>query len=328
MSATDSAQLNPESGHVSVLLGEAVQAMALKPDDLVVDGTFGRGGHSAALLDQLGDEGRLIAFDRDLAALDAARRFAGDARFEIVHASFDEMAERLAERVGDRQVDALLLDLGVSSPQLDEAERGFGFNREGPLDMRMDQSRGETAGDWLATAEHGEILRVLRDYGEERFARRIADAITAARALAPIETTLQLAELIAAAIPRKAHDPKKHPATRSFQAIRIRVNGELEALDRVLERIPDLLALGGRVVIISFHSLEDRRVKRAMRAWSQIPAHLRALPVPDAQLPKAPMRLIGGAIKPSSEECERNRRARSAVMRVAQKVADVHEVWS
>lgn len=308
--------------HEPVLLAEAVQALALSPGAWAVDGTFGRGGHSAAILQCLGEDGRLFAFDKDAAAVEAAqRRFGGEPRFQMVHASFERLPQLLPQLLDGRLADALLLDLGLSSPQLDEAQRGFGFSKDGPLDMRMDQSGGQTAAQWLAVAEHGEIAQVLREFGEERFAGRIASAIVKAREEGAIETTAQLASLVEQAVPAKAHQPGKHPATRSFQAIRIFINGELTALERVLECLPELLAPGGRAVFISFHSLEDRRVKRALRAWSSVPPSLRGLPLLDDQLPKPPMRLIGKAVKPSEQECRRNRRARSAVMRVVERCA-------
>ena len=306
-------------GHASVLLAEAVEGLAVKSHGCYVDATFGRGGHSAAVLDRLGPEGRLIAIDKDPEAVEAARRrFGADPRFTIRHGSFAGLGGYLEECGLLGRVDGLLLDLGVSSPQLDEARRGFSFLREGPLDMRMDVSRGLSAAEWLARVEVGELARVLRRYGEERHAGRIARAIVAARESGPIRTTTRLAAVIAEAMPGRP-DPHKHPATRSFQAIRIFLNRELEDLERVLADAPAILARGGRLVAISFHSLEDRMVKRFMKQAARPGADLPArLPVPASEL-RASMRLIGRARRAGEAEIEANPRARSAVLRIAER---------
>ncbi len=275
--------------HITVLLHEAVEALAVKPDGVYVDGTFGRGGHSRAVLAQLGSQGRLIAFDRDPAAV-AAGAAIGDSRFELVHAPFSDFAAALAER-GVEKVDGVLLDLGVSSPQLDEAGRGMSFRFDAPLDMRMDTSRGMTAAEWLADAPVADITRVLREYGEERFAYEIAKALVAARAGGHVATTGQLAALVEKAV--RTREPGQHPATRTFQALRIFVNQELEELSLVLPQIVAALAAGGRLVVISFHSLEDRIVKRFMRDESRPPQLPARLPVRAADMPKPKLGLVG-----------------------------------
>lgn len=305
--------------HRAVLLQEAVEALNVKPGGIYIDGTFGRGGHSALILERLGADGRLIGFDKDLAAVEAAReRFAGDARFSMVHGSFASIIERVEQRGLKRAVNGLLLDLGVSSPQLDEADRGFSFMQDGPLDMRMDRSRGPSAADWLNNAEEEEMARVFRDYGEEKFARRIARAIVRERAEAPLRRTAQLASLVERACPvREKH---KHPATRTFQAVRIHINRELEDLQACLRDSLQVLALGARLVVISFHSLEDRIVKRFMREQERGPRLPKGLPVMHSET-GGPLRVIGKAIKPGDPEVALNPRARSAVMRVAEVVA-------
>lgn len=310
---------NTDTGHLAVLQQEAVAALAIRPGGLYVDGTFGRGGHAALILGQLGDEGRLWLIDRDPVAIaDARSRFGADSRCLIHHGSFVELRQ-LAEQQGKLgQIDGLLLDLGVSSPQLDEAERGFSFMRDGPLDMRMDSSQGPTAAEWLASADEADIVRVLRDFGEERFARRIARAIVARREQGePVSTTAELAELVATSSPtRERH---KHPATRTFQAIRIHLNDELGGLSRILDDSCDLLAAHGRLAVISFHSLEDRLVKRFMRAHSSTSHVPREIPIiPDELKPK--LKLVGKAVKASTEEVGANPRARSAVLRVAERL--------
>lgn len=305
--------------HRPVLLEEAVAALAVRPDGFYVDGTFGRGGHAEAIRQRLGPDGRLWLIDQDPAAIAQAQTiFGGDDRCLIHHGSFTEL-RTLAEQHGVvGQVDGLLLDLGVSSPQLDEAARGFSFLRDGPLDMRMDSSRGMTAADWLAVADAAEIGRVLKEYGEERFARRIAQAIVARREQdSPVASTGELAELIAAAVPTRERG--KHPATRSFQAIRIFLNGELEALSQILDDACGLLAPRGRLAVISFHSLEDRMVKRFMRAKSSTGHVPPELPViPDALKPI--FKLIGKPVRASDAEVAANPRARSAVLRVAERL--------
>jgi len=304
--------------HQTVLLQEAVEALVTTPGGFYVDGTFGRGGHSRAVLSCLGQEGRLLAVDKDPAAARVAEDLAaGDGRFQFLHGSFAELPAALAAR-GVDSVNGILLDLGVSSPQLDEAERGFSFQHDGPLDMRMDTSRGATAAEWLASAAEAEIARVLKEYGEERFARRIAGAIVRARAEAPIERTSQLSRIVSEANPR--WEKHKHPATRAFQAIRIQVNGELTDLSALLADALDLLCVGGRLVVISFHSLEDRLVKRYMRDLARGDALPPGVPVRDAALNRR-LRLIGKAVRAGESEVAANPRARSAIMRVAEKVA-------
>ncbi|MFZ5654614.1 MAG: 16S rRNA (cytosine(1402)-N(4))-methyltransferase RsmH [Pseudomonadota bacterium] len=305
-------------GHQTVLRDEAVTALLTERDGFYVDGTFGRGGHSAELLRRLGPGGRLLALDLDPEACAAGAGLAElDPRLELVQGSFAELPQLLDARGMRGRVTGILLDLGVSSPQLDTAERGFSFVRDGPLDMRMDPGRGESAAAWLARAGEAEIAAVLKDYGEEPHARRIARAIVRARARAPLERTAQLAEVIAAAHP--AWQPGRHPATLSFQAIRIRVNGELDALRVLLGAVIDLLAVGGRLVAISFHSLEDRLIKRFIRDAGR-PAVPRGLPIEEARRRRrGPAR--GGARRPGAAEVAANPRARSAVLRVAEKVA-------
>lgn len=304
--------------HITVLLKEAVEALAIKPAGIYVDGTFGRGGHSRAVLAQLGPEGRLIAFDRDPVAVAAGREIK-DPRFELVHAPFSDFAEALAER-GVEKVDGVLLDLGVSSPQLDEAERGMSFRFDAPLDMRMDTTRGLTAAEWLVEAPVADITRVLREYGEERFAYEIAKAIAVARTGGAVATTGQLAALVEKTV--RTREPGQHPATRTFQALRICVNQELEELSLVLPQVVAALAPGGRLVVISFHSLEDRIVKRFMRDASRPPQLPARLPVRAADLPKPKLALVGKPVWPSDDEVAANPRSRSAVMRIAERTED------
>ena len=304
--------------HVPVLLNDAVEALAIRPEHILVDATYGRGGHSTALLAQLGGQGRLFALDRDPDALaDAAIRFADEIRFEIRQANFADLAEVAEQWHIAGRVDGLLLDIGVSSPQLDTAERGFGIVRDGQLDMRMDTRSGETAADWLARVSETDLAQVLKTYGEERHARRIAAAIVAARSEAPIRRTGQLAEIVKLAHP--AWPKHHHPATRTFQAIRIQINGELDALRSVLEQAQRVLRIGGRLAVISFHSLEDRIVKHALRA-PQPPADWpRHLPLPPMAGPV--WRSIGKAVRAADAETDDNPRARSAVLRVAERIA-------
>ncbi len=303
--------------HQTVLLHEAVAALNIKESGCYVDGTFGRGGHSRLMMQAMGPEGRLLAIDKDLAAIESGQRlFANDNRFIIEQGSF-AMLNQLADRHGlTGKVDGLLLDLGVSSPQLDSAERGFSFMHDGPLDMRMDTTNGMSAAAWLARAEEHEITRVLKTYGEERFAKRIARAIVAARQEAAIETTGQLAAIIAQANPVK--EPGRNPATRSFQAIRIFINRELDDLSDCLDQVLRVLAPGGRLVVISFHSLEDRMVKRFMRDHARGDDFPPGLPVTKDQLSPR-LKLIGKAIRPSASEVSQNPRARSAVLRIAER---------
>ncbi|AIF46899.1 16S rRNA (cytosine(1402)-N(4))-methyltransferase RsmH [Dyella japonica] len=301
--------------HIPVMLGEAVEGLAVQAGGRYLDGTFGRGGHARAVLLRLGPDGRLLLMDRDPTAIATAQtEFASDPRVSIRHANFSSMAE-WSETAGG--LDGILLDLGVSSPQLDEAARGFSFMADAPLDMRMDTTQGESAADFLAHASEKEIADVLWIYGEERFSRKIARAIVEDRAENPITRTGQLAALIERLIGRR--EPGKHPATRSFQALRIRVNGELEALDRGLNAALDLLKVGGRLSIISFHSLEDRAVKLFIRDHSgRVQGSRRGPPVA-----AAPARLaaVGKAQFPSEQELSVNPRSRSAVLRVAEKLA-------
>ena len=301
--------------HISVLLAEAVDALAIRADGIYVDGTFGRGGHSRAVLARLGPAGRLIAFDRDPAAI-AAGQALNDARLTLVHSAFSALDEEL-ERLGVAAVDGVLLDLGVSSPQLDDGARGMSFRFDAPLDMRMDTSRGQTVADWLADASVGEITEVLRDYGEERFAHAIAKAIATARTGGVVATTGQLAAIVEKAV--RTREPGQHPATRSFQALRIFINQELEELSLVLPVCVSRLRPGGRLAVISFHSLEDRIVKRFMRDESRPPVLPRRLPIRAADLPAPRLSLVGKAVRPGEAEVAANPRARSAVMRVAER---------
>jgi 16S rRNA (cytosine1402-N4)-methyltransferase len=305
--------------HRPVLLEEALDALQVRPQGLYVDATFGRGGHARAILERLGPQGRLLVADRDPEAVAVAEDWArAEGRVTVQRGSFAMLAEQLEAQGLAGRIDGLLFDLGVSSPQLDSPGRGFSFQHDGPLDMRMDPESGESAADWLARADADEIARVLRELGEERHARRIARAIVSRRAERPITRTGELAELIASHVPGR--EPGKHPATRSFQAIRMHINQELAQLDAVLDRIPALLAPGGRVAVISFHSLEDRRVKRALRDASSGAAIPRRLPVRGVPEP-GPLRLVGKARRPGPEEVAANPRARSAVLRVAERRA-------
>lgn len=304
--------------HQTVLLREAVNALVTAPGGVYVDATFGRGGHSRLVLDSLAAEGRLLGVDKDPDACLVAQELAAqDDRFSFYHGSFADLPAQL-RAAGLSPVDGILLDLGVSSPQLDEAERGFSFMSDGPLDMRMDTSRGETAEQWLASAEVADIATVLKEYGEERFAKRIAAAIVAARDEAPLATTARLAKVVSEANPR--WEKHKHPATRAFQAIRIKINRELDDLHDLLQASVDLLKPGGRLVVISFHSLEDRMVKRYMRDMARGDQLPPGVPVVDAALNRR-LKLVGRAVKASAEEVGENVRARSAVMRVAEKIA-------
>jgi len=304
-----------EVSHVPVLLEESMSALRIREEGTYVDGTFGRGGHSAAILARLGVRGRLLALDQDPAA--HADRALQDPRLELIHGRFSTMTEALAAR-GIRQVAGVLLDLGVSSPQLDQAQRGFSFAKDGPLDMRMDTTRGETAAEWLHRADEKDIREVIRTYGEERFAQQVAAAIVAARSRERIGTTRQLAEVVAGAV--RTREPGQHPATRTFQALRIFINQELEELAVTLPQAASLLEPGGRLAVISFHSLEDRIVKQFIRDRSSdlLP---KGLPVRAKDLPKPELTAIGKAIKASPEEVRRNPRSRSAVLRVAEKNA-------
>ncbi|MEE4144259.1 MAG: 16S rRNA (cytosine(1402)-N(4))-methyltransferase RsmH [Halieaceae bacterium] len=304
--------------HQTVLLREAVEALVTSPAGFYVDGTFGRGGHSRYLLQQLNDQGRVLGVDKDTEAQAAALELAAtEPRFEFFHGSFAELPDQL-RRMGVDAVDGILLDLGVSSPQLDDSERGFSFLQDGPLDMRMDTTRGETAAQWLSHAGVDEIALVLKEYGEERFSRRIAAAIVAARTERPIVSTGRLAQVVSEANPK--WEKHKHPATRAFQAIRIKVNSELEDLQQLLAAALDMLRVGGRLVVISFHSLEDRLVKRYMRDMARGEQFPMGVPVRDSALNRR-MRLVGKAVRASEEEVAGNVRSRSAIMRVAEKIS-------
>lgn len=307
--------------HETVLLHEAVAALAIKDNGVYIDATFGRGGHATETLKQLGPQGRLLLIDKDPQAIAFAQQaFRGDERVIIWQGSFKDFPLAL-QSVGLEKADGLLLDLGVSSPQLDDATRGFSFMRDGALDMRMNPNEGESAAQWLAKAPAEEIANVLYRYGDERFSRRIAQNIVEQRAIAPISTTLALADLIAASIPKKIQrkEPGKNPATRSFQAIRIFINRELEDLEECLDNATKYLATNGRLVVISFHSLEDRIVKRFLKAQSSAPQMPRGLPIMQDELPKPKFKALGRAIKPSADEIANNVRSRSAIMRVGER---------
>ncbi|HBY38061.1 16S rRNA (cytosine1402-N4)-methyltransferase [Marisediminitalea aggregata] len=304
--------------HTSVLLQECLDGLAIKPDGIYIDATFGRGGHSGEILSQLGEQGRLIAFDRDPQAIEAAKRFADDKRFTIVHSPFADMAEVIESMSLSGEIDGVLMDLGVSSPQLDDAERGFSFLRDGPLDMRMDTSRGQSAAEWLAEADEQDITQVIKEFGEEKFGKRIAHAIVNERKVNPITRTSELVRIIDQAMPVK--DKFKHPATRTFQGIRIYINAELEQLRVGLKAATAILKPKGRLAVISFHSLEDRLVKRFMKEQSKGKAVPHGLPLTQQEIDADKvLSLIGKAIKPGEDELAVNVRSRSAVLRVAEK---------
>ena len=299
--------------HEPVLLSEAIAALPIRADGLYLDGTFGRGGHSRAILERLGAAGRLIALDRDPAAEREALSIR-DPRFTFVRARFSALGEVLA----GRRAHGMLFDLGVSSPQLEDPGRGFSFRHDGPLDMRMDPQAGEPAAAWLARAEEQQIREVIRNYGEERFAKQIAAAIVAARRREPLLRTRQLADLVAKAV--RTREPAQDPATRTFQALRIHVNRELEEVSLMLPQAARHLEPGGRLAVISFHSLEDRIVKRFMQAAARPPVP-RGLPLREAEMPQPVLRIVGRPIRPSEQETRRNPRARSAILRVAERTA-------
>ena len=302
--------------HETVLREEAVAALNVRAEGIYVDATFGRGGHARRILSQLGPSGRLLALDRDPEAVAAAEReFSDEPRFAIVQRPFSMLEKTIDERGWHKKVNGILFDLGVSSPQLDEAARGFSFLREGPLDMRMDPVRGESAAEWLQHAGEQEIADVLHELGEERYARRIARAIVRERAVAPIATTRRLAEVVAAAVPTR--ERSKDPATRTFQAIRLHINRELEELHAALPQAMAALAPGGRLVAISFHSLEDRIVKQFIRKQERGEELPPDLPVRQAEI-RAPLRHVGRSVRPGTEEVRHNPRARSAIMRIAE----------
>ena len=304
------------AAHVTVLLEEAVDALAIKADGIYVDATFGRGGHSRRILSALNEKGRLVAVDRDPQAV-AAGAAIDDSRFLLVHRAFGELAEA-ADEAGVSGVDGILFDVGVSSPQIDDGERGFSFRYDAPLDMRMDTTQGETAAEWLAQAEIRDITEVIRNYGEERFAFQIAKKVVVARLEQPIVTTGQFASLVRSTV--RTREPGQDPATRSFQALRIHINQELRQLEVALPQALGLLKPGGRLVVISFHSLEDRIVKNFMRNESVADDLPKGLPLRANQLPKPKLRLVGKQMKASAMEVAANPRARSAVMRVAEKL--------
>jgi 16S rRNA (cytosine1402-N4)-methyltransferase len=304
------------SEHCAVLLSEAVDALAIRAAGVYLDATFGRGGHSRAILSALGPQGRLIALDRDPEAVEAGRGIA-DRRFRIVHAHFSELGQVLDEQ-GVTQLHGALFDLGVSSPQIDDASRGFSFRMDGPLDMRMDPTRGESAGEWLAHASESDIREVIKDYGEERFAKQIAAAIVAARGAEPLRRTRQLAKLVGEAV--RTREAGQDPATRTFQALRIFVNRELEEVSMSLPRAAARLAPGGRLAVISFHSLEDRIAKRFIRACG-VPDLPRDLPLRASEMPLPLLEPIGRAVKATAAEVNANPRARSATLRIAERTA-------
>ena len=304
--------------HRTVLLREAVEALSVKPSGIYLDGTFGRGGHSRAILEQLGPDGRLLVMDRDPQAIAAARKLT-DSRVVVMHRPFAELADA-AREAGFASVDGVLLDIGVSSPQIDEGERGFSFRFDAPLDMRMDTTQGETAASFLATADVKNITEVIRNYGEERFAFQIAKKVVAARSERPVTTTGQLAALVREAV--RTREPGQDPATRTFQALRIYVNQELDQLALALPQAVDVLKGGGRLVVISFHSLEDRIVKRFMRQQASPDTLPKNLPLRSVDLPQPKLRLIGKPVKASPAELAGNPRARSAVLRIAEKNVD------
>jgi 16S rRNA (cytosine1402-N4)-methyltransferase len=304
--------------HTPVLVEESLTALALEADGYYVDATFGRGGHTARILQALGREGRVLAIDRDAAAIAAGRaRFADEVRLALVHASFAELASLVPQHSDGRPCRGVLFDLGVSSPQLDDPARGFSFRADGPLDMRMDATRGEPVSAWLARAGLDEIREVIATLGEERFARRVAGAIVSARAEAPLTRTSQLAEVVSRAV--RTREPGKHPATRTFQALRMFINDELGQIGQGLVAAANALAVGGRLVAISFHSLEDRAVKQFLQAQSSVAPELARLPiVPPSAEPR--FRLVGRKLRPGEDEVKRNPRARSATLRVAERV--------
>lgn len=306
--------------HQSVLYEEALDSLRIKTDGIYIDCTFGRGGHSIGILEKLGENGKLLALDRDMDAINSpeAGQLLSDQRFHLHHGCFADLAA-VSEQLGyTGKVDGILMDLGVSSPQLDNAERGFSFLRDGPLDMRMDTNHGLTAAQYLAQVEEQDLVKVLFEYGEERFARRIAKAIVERRRQQPLQTTLQLAKLIEDSVPFK--DKYKHPATRAFQAIRIEINQELEQVKTALQQAVQVLAPGGRLVVIAFHSLEDRIVKRFIRGESGLKHNPGKLPVKERDIARGQLKKVGKSIRAQAEELQFNPRARSAIMRVAEKI--------
>jgi len=308
---------NAEYQHITVLLNEAVDALAVREDGIYVDGTFGRGGHSRLILSRLGSQGRLIVFDKDPQAIEAAQKLAEqDGRVTVVHDGFSSFQTTL-DKLGIEEIDGALFDLGISSPQIDDGARGFSFRFDAPLDMRMDPTRGMSAAEWIATASEQDLHEVIKNYGEERFSRQIARAIVAQRTESPIDTTRKLAQLVAQNV--RTRERGQDPATRTFQAVRIFINRELEEVEAVLPQVMGRLKQGGRLAVIAFHSLEDRIVKQFVKKYSQHPPLPRWAAVKEADLPLLPLKAVGKAIKPGVEETASNPRARSAVLRVAER---------
>ena len=308
---------NAEYQHITVLLNEAVDALAVREDGIYVDGTFGRGGHSRLILSRLGSQGRLIVFDKDPQAIEAAQKLAEqDGRVTVVHDGFSSFQTTL-DKLGIEEIDGALFDLGISSPQIDDGARGFSFRFDAPLDMRMDPTRGMSAAEWIATASEQDLHEVIKNYGEERFSRQIARAIVAQREESPIDTTRKLAQLVAQNV--RTRERGQDPATRTFQAVRIFINRELEEVGAVLPQVMSRLKQGGRLAVIAFHSLEDRIVKQFVKKYSQHPPLPRWAAVKEADLPLPPLKAVGKAIKPGVEETASNPRARSAVLRVAER---------
>ena len=308
---------NAEYQHITVLLNEAVDVLAVREDGIYVDGTFGRGGHSRLILSRLGSQGRLIVFDKDPQAIEAAQKLAEqDGRVTVVHDGFSSFQTTL-DKLGIEEIDGALFDLGISSPQIDDGARGFSFRFDAPLDMRMDPTRGMSAAEWIATASEQDLHEVIKNYGEERFSRQIARAIVAQRTESPIDTTRKLAQLVAQNV--RTRERGQDPATRTFQAVRIFINRELEEVEAVLPQVMGRLKQGGRLAVIAFHSLEDRIVKQFVKKYSQHPPLPRWAAVKEADLPLPPLKAVGKAIKPGVEETASNPRARSAVLRVAER---------
>ena len=308
---------NAEYQHITVLLNEAVDALAVREDGIYVDGTFGRGGHSRLILSRLGSQGRLIVFDKDPQAIEAAQKLAEqDGRVTVVHDGFSSFQTTL-DKLGIEEIDGALFDLGISSPQIDDGARGFSFRFDAPLDMRMDPTRGMSAAEWIATASEQDLHEVIKNYGEERFSRQIARAIVAQRTESPIDTTRKLAQLVAQNV--RTRERGQDPATRTFQAVRIFINRELEEVEAVLPQVMGRLKQGGRLAVIAFHSLEDRIVKQFVKKYSQHPPLPRWAAVKEADLPLPPLKAMGKAIKPGVKETASNPRARSAVLRVAER---------
>ena len=308
---------NAEYQHITVLLNEAVDALAVREDGIYVDGTFGRGGHSRLILSRLGSQGRLIVFDKDPQAIETAQKLAEqDGRVTVVHDGFSSFQTTL-DKLGIEEIDGALFDLGISSPQIDDGARGFSFRFDAPLDMRMDPTRGMSAAEWIATASEQDLHEVIKNYGEERFSRQIARAIVAQRTESPIDTTRKLAQLVAQNV--RTRERGQDPATRTFQAVRIFINRELEEVEAVLPQVMGRLKQGGRLAVIAFHSLEDRIVKQFVKKYSQRPPLPRWAAVKEADLPLPPLKAVGKAIKPGVEETASNPRARSAVLRVAER---------